>query len=82
MLLTALIVEADHVGMAPQPGKLWVYWIGESQISLVNWWEVPSVEIFLLRIQWNVTDVISAQRRKTDTAVLEELGGSIVARVS
>ncbi|XP_071643314.1 DNA methyltransferase 3 isoform X2 [Temnothorax longispinosus] len=29
----ALIVDAKHVGMAPVPGKLWVFWIGESQIS-------------------------------------------------
>lgn len=34
--VVALIVDAEHVGMAPVSGKLWVYWIGESQISLVN----------------------------------------------
>ncbi|EZA48382.1 DNA (cytosine-5)-methyltransferase 3A [Ooceraea biroi] len=32
----ALIVDAAHVGMVPTSGKLWVYWIGESQISLLN----------------------------------------------
>ncbi|XP_011707925.1 PREDICTED: uncharacterized protein LOC105462763 isoform X2 [Wasmannia auropunctata] len=32
----ALIVDAEHVGMAPQPGKSWVYWIGEAQISLLK----------------------------------------------
>ncbi|XP_018313252.1 DNA methyltransferase 3 isoform X2 [Mycetomoellerius zeteki] len=32
----ALIVDAEHVGMAPEPGKLWVFWIGESQISLLK----------------------------------------------
>nr|ASM42032.1 Dnmt3b [Pogonomyrmex barbatus] len=31
----ALIVKAEHVGMASEPGKLWVYWLGESQISLM-----------------------------------------------
>ncbi|KAG5311145.1 DNM3B methyltransferase, partial [Acromyrmex insinuator] len=32
----ALIVDAEHVGMAPEPDKLWVFWIGESQISLLK----------------------------------------------
>ncbi|XP_011876208.1 PREDICTED: uncharacterized protein LOC105566647 isoform X2 [Vollenhovia emeryi] len=32
----ALIVDAEHVGMAAEPGKMWVYWIGESQISLLK----------------------------------------------
>ncbi|TGZ50747.1 DNA (Cytosine-5)-methyltransferase 3B, partial [Temnothorax longispinosus] len=32
----ALIVDAKHVGMAPAPSKLWVFWIGESQISLLR----------------------------------------------
>ncbi|KAL6437030.1 hypothetical protein ACFW04_004973 [Cataglyphis niger] len=32
----ALIIDAEHAGMASISGKLWVYWIGESQISLLT----------------------------------------------
>ncbi|XP_070517519.1 DNA methyltransferase 3 isoform X1 [Cardiocondyla obscurior] len=32
----ALVIEAEHVGMAPEAGKRWVYWLGESQISLLK----------------------------------------------
>ncbi|XP_043676511.1 DNA (cytosine-5)-methyltransferase 3B-like isoform X2 [Vespula pensylvanica] len=32
----ALIIDAEHVGMISEPGKLWVYWIGDSLISLLN----------------------------------------------
>ncbi|KAJ8667726.1 hypothetical protein QAD02_009389 [Eretmocerus hayati] len=29
----ALIIKAEDVGMLDNPGKVWVYWIGDSQIS-------------------------------------------------
>ncbi|KAL2724380.1 DNA (cytosine-5)-methyltransferase 3B-like isoform X4 [Vespula squamosa] len=32
----ALIIDAEHVGMVSEPGKLWVFWIGDSLISLLN----------------------------------------------
>ncbi|XP_011138454.1 uncharacterized protein LOC105182605 isoform X2 [Harpegnathos saltator] len=49
----ALIVEAEQVGMAAEPGKEWVYWIGESQISLLN--EKTQIEPFSRKLEERLT---------------------------
>ncbi|XP_028049660.1 uncharacterized protein LOC105830581 isoform X2 [Monomorium pharaonis] len=55
----ALIVEAEHVGMAPEPGKLWVYWIGESHISLLK--EETQIQPFSRHLE----ERLSQQSRKS-----------------
>ncbi|XP_012282161.1 DNA (cytosine-5)-methyltransferase 3A [Orussus abietinus] len=40
----ALIVDAEEVGMDSKPGKVWLYWIGESRISQLR--EKKHVEPF------------------------------------
>ncbi|XP_029165493.1 uncharacterized protein LOC114936461 isoform X2 [Nylanderia fulva] len=62
----ALIVDAEHVGMAPTSGKLWVYWIGESQISLLK--ENTQIQPFSTNLEHRLTQ---PPRKNTRTRAID-----------
>ncbi|XP_067209119.1 uncharacterized protein [Linepithema humile] len=45
----ALIIDASHAGMLASPGKLWVYWLGDAQISSLT--ERTQIEPFSKRLE-------------------------------
>ncbi|XP_014478590.1 PREDICTED: uncharacterized protein LOC106746476 [Dinoponera quadriceps] len=64
----ALIIEADQVGMASESGKMWVYWIGESQISLLN--EKTQIELFSRKLEERLTQKF--RKNNTRSQAIEE----------
>ncbi|KAK2588190.1 hypothetical protein KPH14_004229 [Odynerus spinipes] len=48
----AVIIDAEHAGMLTEPGKLWVYWIGDSLISLLN--EKTQIEPFTNNLEFRL----------------------------
>ncbi|KAG7207015.1 hypothetical protein KM043_000904 [Ampulex compressa] len=57
----ALIIEAEHAGMVSEQGKLWVFWIGESRISLLN--EKTQIESFSCNLESRLAQNINADAR-------------------
>ncbi|XP_072746851.1 DNA methyltransferase 3 isoform X3 [Anoplolepis gracilipes] len=65
-----VIVDAEHVGMLPTSGKLWVYWIGESQISLLK--EETQIQPFSSNLEHRLTQpsrTKSIRSRAIDTTM-------------
>ncbi|XP_076176903.1 DNA methyltransferase 3 isoform X2 [Ptiloglossa arizonensis] len=56
----ALIIDADHVGMLSEAGKLWVYWIGEARISLLN--EKTQIESFSCNLKYRLAQNLNVAR--------------------
>ncbi|XP_031774530.1 uncharacterized protein LOC100865871 [Apis florea] len=67
----ALIVDADHVGMLSEEGKLWVYWIGEARISLLN--EKTQIEPFSCNLKARLTQNLNVPRIRAIDATMQML---------
>ncbi|XP_026671296.1 uncharacterized protein LOC108627172 isoform X2 [Ceratina calcarata] len=67
----ALVVHADHVGMLPEAGKLWVYWIAEARISLLN--EKTQVEPFSSHLKARLSQNSNAARLRAIDATMQML---------
>ncbi|KAG9435492.1 DNA methyltransferase 3 isoform X1 [Apis mellifera carnica] len=75
----ALIIDADHVGMLSEEGKLWVYWIGEARISLLN--EKTQIEPFSCNLKARLTQNLNVPRIRAIDATMQmlrkKLGGTL-----
>nr|XP_031834105.1 uncharacterized protein LOC116427656 isoform X1 [Nomia melanderi]XP_031834114.1 uncharacterized protein LOC116427656 isoform X1 [Nomia melanderi] len=71
----ALIIDADHVGMLSEAGKLWVYWIGEARISLLN--EKTQIESFSCNLKYRLTQASNVARVRAIDATMQMLRGCL-----
>ncbi|XP_076675507.1 DNA methyltransferase 3 isoform X2 [Andrena cerasifolii] len=67
----ALIVDAGHVGMLSEAGKLWVYWIGEARISLLS--EKTQIEPFSCNLKYRLTQNPNVARVRAIDATMQML---------
>ncbi|XP_043253455.1 DNA (cytosine-5)-methyltransferase 3B-like [Colletes gigas] len=67
----ALIIDADHVGMLSEAGKLWVYWIGEARISLLN--EKTQIESFSCNLKYRLAQNSNVARIRAIDAAMQML---------
>ncbi|XP_034189236.2 DNA methyltransferase 3 isoform X1 [Osmia lignaria lignaria] len=67
----ALIIGADHVGMLSEAGKLWVYWIEEARISLLN--EKTQIESFSCNLKCRLTQNLNVARVRAIDATMQML---------
>ncbi|XP_076640893.1 DNA (cytosine-5)-methyltransferase 3C-like isoform X1 [Halictus rubicundus] len=67
----ALIIDADHVGMLSEAGKLWVYWIGEARISLLN--EKTQIEPFSCNVKHRLEQHQNVARMRAIDATMQML---------
>ncbi|CAK9825723.1 DNA (cytosine-5)-methyltransferase 3B [Anthophora retusa] len=67
----ALIIDAVHVGMLSEAGKLWVYWIGEARISLLN--EKTQIEPFSSNLKSRLTQNSNVARGRAIDATMQML---------
>ncbi|XP_053999263.1 uncharacterized protein LOC128887437 isoform X1 [Hylaeus anthracinus] len=67
----ALIIDADHVGMLSEAGKLWVYWIGEARISLLN--EKTQIESFTCNLHYRLMQNSNVARSRAIDATMQIL---------
>ncbi|XP_076394475.1 DNA methyltransferase 3 isoform X2 [Megachile rotundata] len=65
----ALIIDADHVGMLSETGKVWVYWIGEARISLLN--EKTQIESFSSNLKCRLTQNLNVARVRAIDATMQ-----------
>ncbi|XP_020290668.1 uncharacterized protein LOC109858126 isoform X2 [Pseudomyrmex gracilis] len=59
----ALIIDAGHVGMHTSPGKFWVFWIGESQISSLN--EKTQIQPFSCKLEQRLTQQFRKDKERS-----------------
>ncbi|XP_033334169.2 DNA methyltransferase 3 isoform X1 [Megalopta genalis] len=69
----ALIIDAGHVGMSSEAGKLWVYWIGEARISLL--FEKTQVEPFSANMEQRLSQISNVARIRAVDATMQMLRG-------